>query len=127
MKRLVLTGAILGFLGVAVGAFGAHGLKNVLDEEAMEIYHTGVQYHLVHVLAILFAALLSDKLQGTRGERDAFRAGWCFAAGILLFSGSLYLLAVSGIKPLGAVTPLGGVLFLAGWGLLAAAALRKTN
>jgi uncharacterized membrane protein YgdD (TMEM256/DUF423 family) len=127
MKRLVFTSAVFGFLAVAFGAFGAHALKEHLDEDAMNVYHTGVQYHMIHVLAILFTALLTDKLKGSRGERDAVRAGWCFTAGIILFSGSLYILAVSGIKALGAITPLGGVAFLAGWGLLAAAAMRRQS
>lgn len=127
MKRLVFTGAVYGFLAVALGAFGAHGLEAKLDEDAMGIYQTGVQYHMSHALAILLAAFLADRLKGSRGELDAVRAGWCFAAGILLFSGSLYLLAVSGIKQLGAVTPLGGVAFLVGWGLLAGAAMRKPD
>jgi uncharacterized membrane protein YgdD (TMEM256/DUF423 family) len=126
MKRLITVGGILGFLAVAVGAFGAHGLEDRLTEEYMEIYQTGVHYHLAHTFAILFAALLADRLPERSGGRYALRAGWFFAAGILIFSGSLYILAISGIKILGAITPIGGVSFLIGWALLAAAGLRKS-
>lgn len=125
MKRILAWGAVFGFLAVAVGAFGAHGLKEHLDEDALAVYQTGVQYHMAHALAMVLAALAADRLAGQAGERAALRAGWCFAAGILIFSGSLYALAVSGVKILGAITPIGGVCFLAGWVLLASAALRK--
>lgn len=122
MKRLVGWGSVMGFAAVAIGAFGAHVLKERLDPEAMDIYRTGVDYHMAHALALLLAALLAERLGN---GRLAVWAGRCFLAGILLFSGSLYALALSGIKPLGAVTPLGGVAFLAGWGLLAVSAWKR--
>ncbi|WP_438447584.1 DUF423 domain-containing protein [Gorillibacterium sp. sgz5001074] len=125
MKRILAWGAVFGFLSVAIGAFGAHILKERLDEDAMAVFQTGVQYHMAHALAMVLAALLADRLAGKASERLAVRAGWCFAAGILLFSGSLYALAVSGVKVLGAITPLGGVSFLAGWAMLAAAGWRR--
>ena len=101
----------LGFLGVGLGAFGAHALKSRLSPEMLAVWQTGVQYHLTHALVLLALALYA-KATGADIRWGAF----CFALGILLFSGSLYALALTGIRPLGAVTPLGGVAFLAGWG-----------
>ncbi|MDX2081653.1 MAG: DUF423 domain-containing protein [Terrimicrobiaceae bacterium] len=99
--------AILGFLGVALGAFGAHGLKNLLAaNDTTAIWLTAVQYHLVHAVAALWAA-----------DRRP-RVTWIWAAGVAIFSGSLYLLAVTNIRWLGAITPIGGVLFLVGWAML---------
>lgn len=109
--------AVVGFLAVALGAFGAHGLKDVLARhETTATWQTAVLYHLVHA-AVLLALTLGPGTAGNRG----WRAGpwWCFALGLLVFSGSLYVLGVTGIRGLGAVTPIGGVLLLAGWGWLA--------
>lgn len=103
-----------GFLGVALGAFGAHALKAKLTPEMLAIWHTGVQYHLVHALALLALALYAKATGADIGWGGRF-----FLLGILIFSGSLYALALTGIRPLGAVTPLGGLCFLAGWGWLA--------
>ena len=108
----MLAATVLGFLGVALGAFGAHALK--LDGKPLEWWHTGSQYHLVHALAALIAALLG-----------APRAGWFFVGGAIVFAGSLYLMAVTGMTWLGAVTPIGGLCFLTGWGLLAWHASRQ--
>lgn len=103
-----------GFLGVALGAFGAHSLKSHLGPERLALWEKGVQYQFVHVLALLAVAWLA-----TRFPAGPWKvAGACFAGGILLFSGSLYLLALTGSRPWGAVTPVGGVLFLAGWACL---------
>jgi len=110
-RALVATGGALGFLGVALGAFGAHALKERITAEHLVTYQVGVQYHLIHALAILFVAIVADKLN-TR------TVGWLWVAGIVLFSGSLYALALTGIRVLGAITPLGGVCFLTGWALL---------
>lgn len=126
MKPLLAAGGIMGFLAVAIGAFGAHGLKEHLSADAMAVYQTGVQYHMAHALAVILAALASDRLSG-QGRKDAVRAGWCFVGGTALFAGSLYLLAVTGITGLGAITPIGGIAFLVGWGLLAASVLRKNG
>jgi uncharacterized membrane protein YgdD (TMEM256/DUF423 family) len=101
---------LLGFLGVATGAFGAHALKSRLTPEMLAVWHTAVLYHLLHA-AVLLALALFAKASGT----DIRWGARCFLLGILLFSGSLYALALSGIRPLGAVTPLGGLAFLAGW------------
>ena len=108
-----MVGAIFGFLSVAAGAFGAHGLKSILPPDRLEIFETAVRYQMFHALALLAA-----------GQLGAARAAWSFFLGILIFSGSLYLLVLTGRRGLGAVTPIGGVLFLAGWIFLALAAKR---
>lgn len=115
MQRLLMCGAFMSFLGVAAGAFGAHGLRPILSEPMMAVFETGVRYHLVHGLAILIAGLSAYIL----GLPAFVRAGWSFFVGILIFSGSLYVLALSGIRTLGILTPFGGLAFLIGWGLLA--------
>lgn len=112
--NLIRLGAVLGFLGVALGAFGAHALKSRLSSDMMLVWHTAVFYHLVHAVVLLAMGFYA-KSSGA----DLKIPGLLFAIGILLFSGSLYALALSGIKPLGAITPLGGLCFLAGWGWLA--------
>ncbi len=101
--------------GVALGAFGAHGLKTRLTPEMLAIYETGVRYHLVHALGLFAAAWLAGEDQG----RAARLAGLLLVIGILIFSGSLYLLALTGIRTLGAVTPLGGVAWIAAWVIIA--------
>src|SRR5689334_8053987 len=112
MRTFIIVGAINGFLAVALGAFGAHGLKARLSPGMLEVYKTGVQYHLAHALAMLLLAALSDRI-------SVRLPAWLFLVGIVLFSGSLYLLAISGVGILGAITPLGGLCFLAGWAVLA--------
>lgn len=107
--------ATSGFLVVLLGAFGAHALQVRLTDERLRVYHTAVQYQMFHTLAALAAVLL---WQAKLDDSLAMTAAWLFLAGIVLFSGSLYALAVSGKKVLGAVTPVGGLLFLAGWALL---------
>jgi uncharacterized membrane protein YgdD (TMEM256/DUF423 family) len=104
-------GAGLMFLAVSLGAFAAHGLKSKLTPDMMAIFETGVRYHVYHALALLAVGLISARWPG----RGVNAAGWCFVAGVLIFSGSLYALALSGERKLGAITPIGGVLFLAGW------------
>ena len=101
---------LTGFLGVGLGAFGAHALKGVLEESGyLETWQTAVFYHLVHAVVLLILAIGSVPRSGT--------AYWCFLSGIVIFCGSLYLLAVSGASILGAITPIGGLAFLLGWGL----------
>jgi len=114
---------IFGLFGVAIGAFGAHALKSTFTPDRQAIYETGVQYHLIHTLAILAVAILAGNLGDTKSLRNA---GWFFTAGILLFSGSLYALAITGIKILGAITPIGGICFMVGWSGLIAAARAKS-
>ena len=103
-----VVGAVLGFIGVAAGAFGAHGLKGALTPERLETFEVAVRYQLIHALAILLASAL--------GAPQA--AAW-FLAGVVIFSGSLYLLVLTDTRWLGAITPIGGLCFLAGWGALA--------
>ena len=113
-------GAASGFVGVAAGAFGAHGLKARLTPDLLAVFDTAARYQMIHALALLAAAWAIGRWPG----RAAAASGWCFVAGTLIFSGSLYLLALTGLRGLGAITPVGGVLFLLGWLLLALAAWR---
>jgi uncharacterized membrane protein YgdD (TMEM256/DUF423 family) len=113
-------GAVWGFLAVAMGAFGAHGLNDRLTEVGQTAnFHTAAQYHMYCALAIMAVGLLV--LSG-RSSTSASVAGWSFLLGSLVFSGSLYLLAITGLRWLGAITPIGGVAILAGWVSLALAA-----
>jgi uncharacterized membrane protein YgdD (TMEM256/DUF423 family) len=116
--NLVRLAGSLGFVGVALGAFGAHGLKSRVGPESLDVWKTAVLYHLFHVLALLALAALGPKV-----ARANLVAG-LFTAGIALFSGSLYVLVLGELRVLGAVTPLGGVAFLAGWLLLVLGARR---
>ena len=118
-KTFLLLGAVAAFLAVALGAFGAHGLRGRLTPEMLAVFQTGVQYHMAHALALILVAGIMGRMSGWLIQT----AGWCFVAGIVFFSGSLYLLAVTGITVLGAITPIGGLLFLAGWACLAFAAI----
>jgi uncharacterized membrane protein YgdD (TMEM256/DUF423 family) len=122
MERLFFTtGSLLGGLAVALGAFGAHALKARIAETMLANFETGVRYHFYHALALLAVSLL---LQRTPGATLANLAGWFFIAGTLIFSGSLYIMAFTGQRWLGAITPIGGVAFIAGWACLALAAWR---
>ena len=121
MDRLWLgLGATYGFLAVALGAFGAHALKARLSAEMLGVWRTAVEYHFYHALALILLGLLAR--QAPSSALNA--AGVCFGAGVLLFSGSLYALALSEVRVLGAITPAGGLLFLTGWLLLGYAALK---
>src|SRR5919106_1436235 len=112
MDRIFLAlGALGGLTGVALGAFAAHALKGKLPPDLFEVFDVGARYHMYHSLALLAVAWASTRWPGPATTW----AGWLFVAGIALFSGSLYALALTGIRPLGAITPLGGVCFLAGW------------
>jgi uncharacterized membrane protein YgdD (TMEM256/DUF423 family) len=108
-------GAVLGALGVAAGAFGAHGLKGRLTPEMLAVFETGVRYHLIHALALLAVAWAVTRWS----SRAIGVAGWLFVVGIVLFSGSVYVLTLSGIRGFGAITPIGGVAFIVGWLCLA--------
>ncbi|WP_223414015.1 MULTISPECIES: DUF423 domain-containing protein [unclassified Pseudomonas] len=120
LRGFLMLAAFFGFTGVALGAFAAHGLKSRLTPEYLTIFHTGVTYQLVHTLALLGVALLATQIPG----RLITWAGASFAIGILLFSGSLYLLTLTGISKLGIITPFGGLAFLIGWLCLGLAAWR---
>lgn len=114
-RRLMATGSLGGMLGVALGAFGAHALKAHLSSSSMALWDTAVRYQMIHSVALLFVGLLAES---RRGDARLGWSGWMMAAGIVLFSGSLYLLAVVGARWLGAVTPFGGAGFILGWLLL---------
>lgn len=124
MRKFIGIGSLLAFLGVALGAFGAHGLKERIPADRLEVYQTGVHYHLVHALGLILIGLAADRLAD---KKRVAAAGWLILIGVGLFSGSLYILAVSGIRWLGAITPLGGVAFLAGWLCLAWAAWKEPH
>jgi uncharacterized membrane protein YgdD (TMEM256/DUF423 family) len=117
-RTFMFVGALMGFVGVGLGAFGAHGLKGRLPPEMLAVFETGVRYQMYHALALLVLGAMMSRLEG----RAVVVAGWSFTAGILIFSGSLYALALSGVTMLGAITPIGGVAFLIGWIALAVAA-----
>jgi uncharacterized membrane protein YgdD (TMEM256/DUF423 family) len=120
LRSFLMLAAFFGFTGVALGAFAAHGLKSRLSADYLAIFHTGVTYQLVHALALFGVALLATHIPG----RIVTWAGISFVIGILLFSGSLYLLTLTGISKLGIITPFGGVAFLLGWLFLGLAAWR---
>ena len=113
-------GAILGFLGVAAGAFGAHAIRERVSPERLDNWKTAADYQLWHALATIASALIAVRW----ASGAAAAAGWCFVAGVVVFSGSLYALALTDRRKLGAITPIGGVLLLAGWALLVVAAIR---
>lgn len=117
----MVLGALNAFLAVAMGAFGAHALKGRLTTDMLAVYHMGVQYHGLHALGLVLVGILT---QGMSRSGSLRWSGWLMLAGILLFSGSLYGLSLSGMRALGAVTPFGGLAFLIAWLLLALAALR---
>lgn len=117
----LLGGAIYGFLGVALGAFGAHGLRERLTPDLLAVWKTAVEYQFYHALALLLVGLLASQ----RPSIALTNAGICFVLGVLIFSGSLYTLALSGQRWLGAITPIGGLLFLSGWALLFWVALKR--
>ena len=117
-RTFLLIGAVAGFTGVTLGAFGAHALRGRLSPEMLVVFETGVRYQMYHALAILATGLIAARMGGWL----IVAAGWLFTAGIVLFSGSLYLMAFTGVTLLGAITPIGGVAFLLGWACLALAA-----
>ncbi|WP_165921114.1 DUF423 domain-containing protein [Paenibacillus albiflavus] len=117
-----MLGSINALLSVALGAFGAHGLKGVISDEMLTVYQTGVQYHMIHALGLIAIALVADRLGN---HRLVNAAGWLILIGIILFSFSLYALSITGVKILGAITPFGGVSFLAGWACVFLAAFKS--
>ena len=110
----VRVGAVAMFLAVALGAFGAHALRQRLSAEMLAVFEVGVRYHVYHALALFAVAWVAERTPGSLAQAS----GWAFALGIVVFSGSLYLLSVTGVRWLGAITPIGGTAFLAGWVLL---------
>jgi uncharacterized membrane protein YgdD (TMEM256/DUF423 family) len=120
MKIFLVLGAVLAGLAVGLGAFGAHGLRATLSPEDLATFEIGVRYQMYHALGLLAVAWVGSQWPSSA----VTAAGWAFLIGILIFSGSLYLLVLSGQRWLGAITPIGGVAFLVGWALLAWAAVR---
>ncbi|MFU8821145.1 MAG: DUF423 domain-containing protein [Gammaproteobacteria bacterium] len=120
MKIFVVLGALFAGLGVAAGAFGAHALRSQLEPRMLEVFETAARYQMYHALALFAVAWLVQQTQAQAAQL----AGWAFVAGILLFSGSLYAMALTGVRVLGAITPIGGVAFIVGWCALAVAAMK---
>jgi uncharacterized membrane protein YgdD (TMEM256/DUF423 family) len=114
-RTFLLIGSILGFLAVVFGAFGAHALRSRLSAEMLAVFETAVRYQMYHTFAVLIVAAAIGRIGDAAW---LVLAGWFFVAGIILFSGSLYALAFTGVGMLGAVTPVGGLLFLIGWACL---------
>lgn len=121
MNGWLVVAAVNGFLAVAAGAFGAHGLRASHDPQSMSVFETAALYHMFHALAIGIAAV------ALRGSGSVNWAGWFFLIGIVLFCGSLYLLALTGVRGLGIVTPFGGLAFLVGWAALGYAAWKTVQ
>ncbi len=121
-RPLLTTGAVIALLAVMAGAFGAHGLRGMVSDRGLEVFQTGVTYQMYHGIALVLVSLLSA---AGLSRRLLTVAGAFFIAGVVLFSGSLYLLALTDIRWVGPVTPLGGVCLIVGWAVLATAALRR--
>jgi uncharacterized membrane protein YgdD (TMEM256/DUF423 family) len=127
-RSLLLLASVLGFLGVALGAFGAHGVKGMLEgapdaAQRLGWWETASKYHLIHALAVGLTAVLAAHVEGAAPKL----AAWLFAGGILLFSGSLYAMTISNVRILGAVTPVGGLLLLGAWALVGYGALKLSK
>jgi len=121
-KLFISVAALAGMFAVMLGAFGAHALKNTLDDYAMGVFETAVQYHFYHTFALMAVGILAMSQPGSVLLKTS---GWLFMLGLVLFSGSLYALSFSGVRWLGAITPIGGLAFIAGWGCLAAASWKS--
>jgi uncharacterized membrane protein YgdD (TMEM256/DUF423 family) len=119
-KTFIILGAINAGLAVILGAFGAHGLENKLSKRMMEVYQTGVQYHFYHALGLILVGLIADKINNPQ----IAWSGWSMFVGIILFSGSLYVLSLTEVSKLGIITPFGGVAFIIGWVFLVLAVIR---
>jgi len=122
-RLYLITGALLAGSAVMLGAFGAHGLKSVLTVQQLNTFEIGVRYQMYHALALLLLPALSEVVASTWINRVAF----CFVAGTVLFSGSLYALAITGIKGFGPITPVGGMFFIIGWGLLVIGLIKRQS
>jgi len=121
-KTFMVLGAVNGFLSVALGAFAAHGLRGQISAHMLTVFHTGVQYQMYHALALLFVGLWAERNPQLRYVNWS---GGMLLLGIVLFSGSLYLLAITGTRSLGMITPFGGICFLSGWVVLAVGLLKS--
>lgn len=125
-RRAIALGAALGALAVVLGAFGAHGLRDRVTPEMLQVYETAVRYHFYHAFALVLVGLFASTRTADAG-RGGSRAACFFLAGILVFSGSLYLMVATGWRWLGAVTPFGGIALIVGWVLFAIAAVRSES
>lgn len=126
MKGSIISGAIHGFLAVALGAFAAHALEDLLDDYSAGIWDTAIQYQMFHATALILVGILMSK--AIFGEVKQLKiAMFCFNAGIIIFAGSLMVLALTGIGVLGAITPIGGVFLLVGWIMVITAVVKKTQ
>ncbi|BDU38127.1 DUF423 domain-containing protein [Vibrio nigripulchritudo] len=123
-KTILATAGFFGATAVMLGAFAAHGLKKILSDYLIGVFETGVQYQFVHMLALILVAILLQRNLGEKAQKGLRFAAICFIIGILCFSGSLYALALTGIKWFGPITPFGGVMFIVGWVSFTIAALR---
>ena len=121
-RPIIIAGAMLAFLGVALGAFGAHALRSRVDANLLAVYQTGVQNHLVHALGVILIGVLVQVAPDSKWLRIA---GWTMVVGVIVFSGSLYTLSLTGVRAFGALTPLGGVALLAAWLMLALGAAKS--
>ena len=121
-RPIIIAGAMLAFLGVALGAFGAHALRSRVDANLLAVYQTGVQNHLVHALGVILIGVLVQVAPNSKWLRIA---GWTMVVGVIVFSGSLYTLSLTGVRAFGALTPLGGVALLAAWLMLALGAAKS--
>ncbi len=122
-RTFLLIGSLAGFTAVALGAFGAHALRGRLTPDMLAVFETGVRYQMYHALAVIATGLMAARMD----KWLIVMAGWLFTAGIVLFSGSLYAIALTGATGLGAITPIGGVLLLLGWACLALAVVDLTD
>lgn len=122
-RKFIIIGASMMALGVALGAFGAHALKERLEPSMLQIFHTGVEYQFYHAIGVLIVGVLLR----TYPSPGLKWAAWLFISGITLFSGSLYLLALTGVKQLGMITPIGGISFIAGWITLALSLVKRNK
>ena len=126
MKFFLIAGGVNGFLSVALGAFGAHMLEGRIEDKYLATWETAVQYQMFHAVALIaIGILMSSKILGRVSSLNT--AGYLILAGIIIFSGSLYVLSLTGIGVLGAITPIGGVSFLAGWTMLIVSAVKYTS
>lgn len=128
VRRIGAVGAFLAAAAVGLGAFGAHALKSKLDQRAFEIFETAAHYHLLHAVGVLaLAALAAGGQSPAKRSSRLVAAGWLLVVGVIVFSGSLYVLAITGVRAFGAVTPIGGVALLAGWATAAWSLLAAGN
>lgn len=122
-KLFLLLGALLAFIGVAAGAFGAHALKQKLHADMLNAFEVGVRYQMYHALALIMTGMLYERY----AHPLIMSAGWCFLIGTTIFSGSLYILSLTGIRVWGVVTPIGGVFLLIGWMLFSVGIVFKSS